>query len=230
MSEPTTETIQTPPQPACTEPSYFVDSDDPAIVEYAEKVCADADATTGREKAVALFYAVRDGWRYDPYNISYEKTDFRASAILDSASNWCVPKSVLLTALCRAAGIPAAVGFADVKNHLQSEKLQEQMGTDLFIYHGYSLMWIDGAWRKASSAFNKELCERFGTKVLEFNGHDDALMHSFDESGNRHMEYVNYRGDYVDLPLDDVFEAFDEVYGDRFKQPRAHDRDEAFDG
>lgn len=228
MSAPTTEPVTEPPQAACLAPSKFVDSDDPAIVEYAEKVCAEAGATTDREKAVALFYAVRDGWRYDPYNVSYDAPDFRASAILASESNWCVPKSVLLTALCRAAGIPSALGFADVKNHLQSEKLLEQMGTDLFVYHGYSLMWIDGAWRKASSAFNKELCERFGTKVLEFNGIDDALMHPFDEAGNRHMEYVNYRGDYVDLPLDDIFATFDEVYGNRFKTG-THERDDKFD-
>lgn len=229
MSQTTSaEPITSPPQDACTAPSRFIDSDHPDLVGYAEKVCADAGATTDREKAVALFLAVRDGWRYDPYDVSYNEDDYRASAILKTSANWCVPKSVLLTALCRASGIPAAVGFADVKNHLQSEKLLEQMGTDLFVYHGYSLMWIDGKWRKASSAFNKELCERFGTKVLEFDGASDALMHSYDEAGNRHMEYVNYRGDLVELPLSDIFEAFDEVYGDRFKGAD-HQRDDAFD-
>ncbi|WP_134324824.1 transglutaminase-like domain-containing protein [Cumulibacter soli] len=213
----TANTVATPPNDACSAPSRFIDSDHPEVVEHAAKIVADAGARTDREKAVALFLAVRDGWRYDPYGVSYDQSDYTASAILRSSSSWCVPKSVLLTALCRAAGIPAALGFADVRNHLQSEKLQETMGTDLFVFHGYSLIWIDGAWRKASSAFNRELCERFGTKVLDFDGTTDALMHPFDEAGNRHMEYVDQRGEFEDLPFDLIFATFDEVYGDAFK-------------
>lgn len=222
-------TIASPPSAECSQPSHFVDSDHPSVVEYAEKVVREAGAQSAREKAVALFLAVRDGWRYDPYGVSYESDDYRASAILTSSANWCVPKSVLLTALCRAAGLPAALGFADVKNHLQSERLLAQMGTDLFAYHGYSMIWVDDAWRKVSSAFNRELCERFGTKVLEFDGTSDALMHPYDESGNRHMEYVNQRGEYLDLPLEEIFAAFDEIYGNRFKpDPGADGQDPAF--
>lgn len=221
--------IASPPQQECLSPTWFVDSDAPEVIEYAARTIEDASADTDRQKAVALFNAVRDGWRYDPYNVSYAPADFRASAVLTSGSNWCVPKSVLLTALCRSVGIPAGLGFADVRNHLQSAKLLEKMGTDLFVYHGYSVIWIDGAWRKASSAFNRELCERFGTKVLEFNGHDDALMHPYDESGNRHMEYVNYHGDVTDLPLDDIFVAFEQAYGSSFKDGHGSDTvDDAF--
>lgn len=218
-----TSTLHTPPSGACVEPTEFVDSGHPAVIEYAAKVIAEAGAESDREKAVAMFNAVRDGWRYDPYQLSHDRADYKASAILKSTSNWCVPKSVLLTALCRAAGLPAALGFADVRNHLQSEKLQEKMGTDLFVFHGYSIIWIEGAWRKASSAFNKELCEKFGTKVLDFDGLSDALMHGFDESGNRHMEYVNQRGEFLDLPYEEIFATFDEVYGDTFKAPTAGD-------
>ena len=74
-------------------------------------------------------------------------------------------------------------------------------------------MFLDGEWHKVSSAFNVELCQRFGTKVLEWDGHGDALMHPYDESGRRHMEYVHDRGMYRDLPLDDIFATFDEIYG-----------------
>lgn len=219
-------TISTPPSEACSRPSRFVDSDHPDVVGYAQRTVGEAGARTDRERAVALFTAVRDGWRYDPYQLSYQADDYRASAILASSANWCVPKSVLLTALCRAAGIPAALGFADVRNHLQSEKLLARMGTDLFVYHGYSMIWLDGEWRKVSSAFNKELCERFGTKVLEFDGRSDALMHAYDEAGNRHMEYVNQRGEFVDLPLEDMFATFDEVYGNTFTAGDSGDSDD----
>lgn len=207
----------------------FLDHDHDAIGELVERVTGAAagtgDATT---TAVLLFHAVRDSIRYDPYHVSYERDSYRASVIARSTANWCVPKSVLLTAAARRAGIPARLGFADVRNHLQSEKLRASMGTDLFVFHGYAEMWIDGAWRKASSAFNKELCERFGTKVLDFNGIDDALMHGFDESGNRHMEYVNQRGSYVDLPLEEILSTFAEVYGSEWGDDPRAEPDEAF--
>ncbi len=197
----------------CLAPTSFLDSDHPSVVAFAERVCSDAHATTDREHAVALFLAVRDGWRYDPYNTGRLDDDYHASVVLERPSAYCIPKSVLLSAACRAAGVPARLGFADVRNHLQSEKFREKMGTDLFIYHGYSEIWIDGRWQKVSSAFNKEMCTRFGTKVLEWDGTGDALMHPFDQSGNRHMEYVNQRGSFVDLPLAEILAAFDETYG-----------------
>ncbi|MCB0981618.1 MAG: transglutaminase domain-containing protein, partial [Ilumatobacter sp.] len=165
-----------------------------------------------RAVAVALFNAVRDGIRYDPYRVSHDPADFRASAVAQSSSNWCVPKAVLYTAALRHVGIPARLGFADVRNHLTSAKLSESMGTDLFAWHGYTELDLDGRWLKASTAFNIELCRKFGTKVLEFDGEHDALMHPYDEAGNRHMEYVRQRGTFEDLPLDEIFATFAEVY------------------
>ena len=53
-------------------------------------------------------------------------------------------------------------------------------------------------------------------RTLEFDGTADALMHPFDVAGNRHMEYVNQRGSYDDLPLDEIVASFTEIYGDRF--------------
>jgi transglutaminase-like putative cysteine protease len=198
-----------PPPEQCLEPSTYVDSDHPEIVAFARRVAGDG---TSDERAVRLFLAVRDGWRYDPYNTSTDPDDYRASRILAATSAWCVPKSVLLTAASRAVGIPARLGFADVRNHLQSERLHETMATDLFAWHGFSELWLGGRWVKVSSAFNRELCERFGTRVLEFDGRHDALLHPFDEAGNRHMEYVRARGSYVDLPLQQIFATFAELY------------------
>ena len=191
-------------------PTSFLDSDHPRVIEFADR--AIREATDPRERAVRLFYAVRDGWRYDPYSSEREPEKYKASAILDQPTGWCVSKSVLLTALARAAGIPARLGFADVRNHLTSEKLLERMGTDVFIFHGYTEFLLEGKWVKASSAFNIEMCERFGTKPLEFDGAHDSLMHEFDNAGQRHMEYVKQRGSYADLPLDEILSTFAELY------------------
>lgn len=207
--------------PAWLAVTWFIDHDSDEIAEYTERVAGRAGGPV--EIAVALFHAVRDGIRYDPYDVSYDREAYRASAIAASSSNWCVPKSVLLTACARHAGIPARLGFADVRNHLTSEKLAAKMGTDLFAWHGYAELLLPDAadvdglrWFKLSTAFNLALCQRFGVEVLEFDGSADALMHPYDVAGNRHMEYVRQRGSYADLPLDEIFESFAEIYGDRF--------------
>ncbi len=220
---------------AALKPSWYLDSDNPQVIEFAKR--AIGDAQTPVEKARRLFYAVRDGFRYDPYTVSTEPTDFRASTIVTTQSAWCVPKSVMLTAAARAVGIPARLGFADVKNHLTSKKLSDSMGTDLFAWHGYSELWLNEKWVAFSTAFNIELCDRFGTKPLEFDAENGALMHAYDQAGNRHMEYVNQRGSFNDLPLNEIFETFLDVYPDWVKdengdisrkKPAGDAHDEAF--
>ncbi|MFT3855059.1 MAG: transglutaminase family protein [Ilumatobacteraceae bacterium] len=200
--------------PAWLSPTWFVDSDHPDVAAFAEQ--AVGERTDPTEQAIALFYAVRDGFRYDPYNVDYAPEAFRASSVLAAPANWCVPKSVLLTASARHLGIPARLGFADVRNHLTSKKLSESMGTDLFAWHGYSELLLDGRWFKLSTAFNIELCDRFGVEALEFDGTADALMHPFDKAGNRHMEYVNQRGSFDDLPLEQIKADFAVLYGTDF--------------
>jgi transglutaminase-like putative cysteine protease len=197
--------------PSWLAPTWFIDGEDEAVVDFAAE--AAGDATDPTDVAVRLFYAVRDGFRYDPYDVDHEPAAFRASTVVGSSSNWCVPKSVLLTAAARQRGIPARLGFADVRNHLTSEKLSAQMGTDLFAWHGYSELLLGDRWFKLSTAFNIELCERFGVKTLDFDGTTDALMHPFDVAGNRHMEYVNQRGSFDDLPLDQILADFAVIYG-----------------
>src|SRR5574341_322846 len=65
-------------------------------------------------------------------------------------------------AVARVVGIPARVGYADVRNHLSTPKLRELVGGDLFVWHGYAELHLEGRWVKATPAFNLTLCERFG--------------------------------------------------------------------
>lgn len=208
-------------------PTYFVDSDHPDVALFARR--AIGDAVTERERASRLFRAVRDGLRYDPYSVTFERDDYRASSIVRRDRAYCVPKAILLAAAARALGIPARLGFADVRNHLSSEKLIRALGTDLFVFHGYVELWIEGQPHKASPAFNAALCERFGVAPLEFDGTADALLQPYDGAGHRLMEYVNDRGLYLDLPYDEMMRAFAETYGMRGAE-RVPDRDEAFEG
>lgn len=186
-----------------------INSGHPAVVLFAQ---AHAQGADDREKAVALYLAVRDRVRYDPYRIDLSERGMTASTVLAQGYGWCVPKAVLLAAVARASNIPARLGFADVKNHLSTAKLRQTMKTDVFAWHGYTELWIDGAWRKATPAFNIELCDKFGLLPLEFDGVHDSLYHAFDRAGRQHMEYVNEHGSFDDLPLKQIQAVFAEVY------------------
>jgi transglutaminase-like putative cysteine protease len=193
--------------------TYYVDADHPDVKDWASDVVR--GQASDRDKAVALFYAVRDGVRYDPYVSSPDAADYRASVIVGRDRNWCVPKSILLTAGARAVGVPSLLGFADVRNHLASEKLLERVPGGIFAFHGYSTFLVDGRWVKATSAFNIEMCTRFGVKPIEFDGVDDALYHEFDVEGRQHMEYVRQRGEFVEFPWDEMCRVFEDLYGHR---------------
>jgi len=198
-----------PPDAAALTPTLLIDSDHPAVLAFARQHAVGAD---DRERAVALTLAVRDGFRYDPYRIDLSPQGMRASSVIAQGYGWCVPKAALLAAACRAAGIPARVGYADVRNHLSTERLRRTLQTDVFVWHGYTDIWIDGAWRKATPAFNIELCERFGLLPLDFDGRADSIYHPFDKAGNRHMEYVNQHGAFDDMPLARIVAAFAATY------------------
>lgn len=209
-------------------PTWFIDCDDPHVKAYAALITK--GCTNDEDRAVKCFYAVRDGIRYDPYSITSEPLDYRASVTLDRRVAYCIPKAVLLTALARAAGIPARLGFADVRNHLASKKLLAQLGSDLFIFHGFTELWLAGRWVKATPAFNIELCRRFGVRPLEFDGRHDSLFHEYSVDGQRNMEYVGSRGNFADLPLKEILTAFQKEYGDSYFGPRSERaRDELFD-
>lgn len=191
------------------QPGRFVDSTHPAVADFSRR---NASGKTDREKAISLYCAVRDGVRYNPFLDFADPEVYRASSVLARGEGFCVGKAALLAAVARAAGIPARVGFADVKNHLTTPKLAETMGSDLFIYHGYADLYLDGKWVKATPAFNLELCRRFRVKPLEFDGREDSIFHPFDEDDRRHMEYVADRGRFADVPVEEIQAAFKAAY------------------
>jgi len=195
-------------------PTFYLDYYTREVSDFAKSSCKDAVSPV--EKAVSLYYSVRDLIRYDPYDLRYSRTSMRASSVVSKKSGFCVAKAVLLAAVARQQGIPSRLGFADVTNHLATPKLKELMGTDLFIYHGYTEMLLNGKWFKATPAFNLSLCTRFNVKPLEFDGTRDSIFHEFDTLGHKHMEYVLDHGHFADLPFDRIFASFDQTYPNFF--------------
>ena len=130
---------------------------------------------------------------------------------MHAGRGFCVGKSAVLTAAARVAGIPARPGYADVRNHLTSKRLREQVG-DTFYWHSYTELKIDGKWVKCTPAFDAGLCERAKIAPLEFDGVNDSLFHPFDQAGRRHMEYLRDRGAFADVPFETIVAAFKKFY------------------
>jgi transglutaminase-like putative cysteine protease len=191
-------------------PGVFVDSNSPTIVALAR--AATAAAQDQMDAALRLYQTVRDAIRYDPYVDFRRATSFKASAVVSAGRGFCVGKASVLAACARVLGVPARLGFADVRNHLTSPRLRELMQTDVFRWHAYTELYLAGKWVKATPAFNASLCDRVGLPPLEFDGRADSLFHAFDRAGRRHMEYVLDRGSFADVPFERITADFKVYY------------------
>ena len=190
----------------------IIDCDHPDVRVFVEDKIG--DAKDALDKAVRLYYAVRDGIRYDPYYPFFLPVHYQASRVLKIGRGFCIPKVSLLCAAGRTCGIPSRAGFADVRNHLATHQLLEFLGSDIFAFHGFTEFFLEGKWVKATPAFNRELCERHGVAPLEFNGREDSIFQSYSGEKRRFMEYLRFRGSYADIPVDEIVSTFKTTYGE----------------
>ena len=181
-------------------PTAFIDSDNSQVKDYAQSKLI--ESSTDSQKAAALYLAVRDDIRYDPYHIILNPTAISASHTLEQGSGYCIEKSLLLAACGRACGIPSRLGFSIVQNHLSTEKFIKLLRSDKFVFHGYNEFWLAGRWVKCTPAFNKSLCEKFGTSPLEFDGEHDSIFQQFSADGKKYMQYIHEYGQFDDFPYD----------------------------
>jgi transglutaminase-like putative cysteine protease len=201
----------------------FIDKDSPVILEFAAAHAGHGDDVS---KAVNLYYVLRDAISYDMRTFGLDPGLFVASNVLQSGAAFCVPKAVALAALARAVGIPSRIGFANVRNHLASPKLLALMDGDIFRWHAYTSLYIDGKWQKATPAFDIGLCNRHGVAALDFNGREDSIFQPYDEKGRPHMEYVDFIGEFDDMPYDGFADAM-RTYHSRLLDALAKDRENA---
>lgn len=178
-------------------PTAYIDSDHPAVVAY---TYAHTSAAAPVNQAVELYYAIRDGFRYHPYELLLTKTGLKASSLLNKDSGYCVEKANLLAACCRVLGIPSRLGFGIVKNHIGVEQVLKYLKTDLLVFHGYAELYLDGRWVKATPAFNKELCAHYQVEPLAFDGRHDSLFQEYNSAGQQFMDYRHDYGTFADLP------------------------------
>ncbi len=193
-----------------TEPTYYFDYENTAIQNIV--LGFKTDVLSQKEKAVKLYFKIRDSWRYNPYSISFSKENYRASVIAQKKDGHCIDKSILYIACLRALGIPARIHLAKVKNHIGVERLIEKFGTNEITPHGMVNVFIDNKWLKASPAFNIELCEKCNVEPLNFDGENDSLFQEYDKQGNNFMDYIEDYGHFEDVPIEFIFNNFAQNY------------------
>ncbi|MBM3165867.1 MAG: transglutaminase domain-containing protein [Chloroflexi bacterium] len=191
-------------------PTPAIDCDHPSIIEKARALTAGKDNNV--DKAISLFYFVRDEIKYNMYVHLDALEHYRASTTLDRKEGFCIQKAVLLVALARASGIPARLHHADIRNHLASDKAVEVLRTNVFAYHGYTELYTGNKWAKATPAFDLQTCQENGWIPVEFDGQHDAILHPRSIDGKLHIEYITDYGTFDDLPINDILTSFDKFY------------------
>ncbi len=171
------------------EPAYFVNSNAPEVIDYTLQVTRGIHDPI--EKAVELFYAVRDDFRYNIHDVNIEAEELKASTLVKRGYGYCVEKANLLAATCRVVGVPSRLGFANVKTSIAPESLRRVLHTDVMVFQGYTEIWIEDHWVRVNPAFNASLCQKLAIPALEF-----GILEQ------KHFQTVKDYGCFHDLPYD----------------------------
>lgn len=196
--------------------TYFLDHGSPEVREFVRRALP-SDAVTPTDKAVKIYYAVRDGVLYDIYGADLSRQGLRASSIAQRGRGFCMHKSILYAAAVRSIGIPSVLVLTDVRNHLASERLKRLVGGNIFHFHCLTAIHLNGGWVKATPVFNKTLCRLYRIAPLEFDGVTDSIHHPYDEHGRKSMEFVRMHGEFLDFPYEMVIGGLSRVSPQLFR-------------
>jgi hypothetical protein len=190
----------------CTE---IIDCDSDSIQGKALEITM--GLRTDREKAVALFYFVRDKIKHNAYVTLYDPNRYKSSSTLKAGNGMCQNKAILLVALARAAGIAARLGFVDVEDYQLSESFKKMIGgVNIMPFHGFAELYVNGRWVHVSPAYDAATCQKKGFIPVEFDGVKDAKDSEYTKAGKPHMKHIRYHGPYADLPLDEIYSYYQE--------------------
>ncbi len=197
------------------EASLHFDHHSSAIGAFVETVINGFEGN--KEKAIALYYAVRDSIFYSPSTGSIGTEALRASEVLELKKGNCIDKAVVLIACLRHIGIPSRIGLAKVQNHIATEAIEKRLGTSVLVPHGYVDLFLENKWVKCTPAFNKSLCAKYQVSALDFDGEEDSLFQQHRADGSAFMEYLCDYGVYSDLPLALMESLLVQYYGKNYR-------------
>ena len=158
------------------EPTRLIDSDHPDVVARAMELTRGCSG--GREKLERIYYFVRDM----PYDILASFRDLaegkrRASDVLHAGHAFCMGKASLFVALCRAAGIPARVGFQQLDcpdKPFMSEEVRRLWGDRTLPWHSLGEAYHGGKWLKLDATIDAATANAKGRPYArQFDGEHD---------------------------------------------------------
>ena len=191
--------------------SFFYNYHSPEFLEFIHQMDI-SENNTPEQTAIALYYRVRDGWKYNPYQLHFKKESWQASEIIQRKMGHCLDKSIILITCLRYYHIPARIHLAKVRNHIGVEKIIEKFSRDELTPHGYVEVFLHNKWVACTPAFNLALCNKLNVAPLEFDGIHDSVFQAFDKTGKRFMEYLEDYGTFEDFPLNFVYANLKEHY------------------
>ena len=194
------------------EPAPGIGCEHPEVMALARRTVT--GAADDLEAAGRLFEYVRDTVAYSPYVPFHRMDDYLAVNTLERGRGYCVQKSAVLVAMARAIGIPARLGFADIRNHQLPEGLAEMLGSDLMVHHCYAQLFAGGRWLSLTPSFERELCGTRGWRVVEFDPQGKGMLWATDLGGGPHISYLRDLGWQAGVPLNDILAAWREEYGE----------------
>lgn len=192
------------------QPTYFLDFESADVQAFAKS--NSSKNQNNKENAIQLYYAVRDGFKYNPYKLDLRKVGLKASSLLRKKSGYCIEKAVLLAAVGRYVEVPSRLSFYIVANHIATEKIEKVLQTNKLVFHGATEFYLDEKWLKVTPAFDARLCKHLNVATLEFDGTEDSIFQQFDNSGNVFMKYLHEYGDFDDMPYDLAISEFIKHY------------------
>ena len=180
-------------------PTYCIDSDAKPIVRKASELTA--SIRNSRDKVLRIFAFVRDEI---PYNFAPDvrnRSHFKASHTLEMGNGFCMQKAALFAALCRASGIPARIGFQDIRDYMIVGDFLRLMGTNELSHHGMNAVFLNGRWVMADCTLDSGLANRKRYRLVEFDGARHALLPKTSRTGKPHFDILKQYRFYNDTPL-----------------------------
>lgn len=171
----------------CLAETPVLDFGHPDIQKHLDWVLNEVEDSP-RARAVAIYYAVRDGISYQVFDTDLSPAGLRGSAVSAARKGFCLHKAILFATLCRGAGIPARIAAARVSNHVSSPNLAKLVGGEIFL-HWFNEVDLGAGWIKAAPIFNRLLCQIYRIPPLEFDGTGDAFVQG--HVGATEMRYLD---------------------------------------
>ena len=138
--------------------TFFIDCDAASIKEKSGELTAGIEGE--KEKAIRIFYFVRDEIRYDIYSPRSNDADFKASHVLASWRGLLRAEGSAARCAGPCRGYPCPAQICGNPQSPHPPALVEKRGSNLFPYHGLTDLNIDGRWVKATPTYdNGLLCE-----------------------------------------------------------------------